>query len=320
MTQRSKIIAYLSACAVVVCALLLLGVTSGHFESMTERDVNLRAAPLYRLYLMPVEENGNWYEREFLLTNIDMSPTHEEAADVPEGETETNDDNSPDTAQDPAQSQEENQTAETVEEGDESGGDEENQTPDEETTGDEENQSPDEETTGDEENQSPDEEMNGEQNGEDPAEEDNEENPITDAPAQEDATPQSGNQSEGVPFLTQQELEAAQQRRIARLPEMSARVTLLASIGVGDINNISVTLRTDDREYAGKAHEIAPGSELYRRFGPGWQLFFLDEEEQELTWAFTAGQAKEYRFTVSVRSDHQILHPTLFQLNAVTLY
>lgn len=294
MTQRSKIIAYLSACAVVVCALLLLGVTSGHFESMTERDVNLRAAPLYRLYLMPVEENGNWYEREFLLTNIDMSPTHEEAADVPEGETETNDDNSPDTAQDPAQSQEENQTAETVEEGDESGGDEENQSPDEETT--------------------------GEQNGEDPAEEDNEENPITDAPAQEDATPQSGNQSEGVPVLTQHELEAAQQRRIARLPEMSARVTLLASIGVGDIDNITVTLRTDDREYTGVAHEIAPGSELYRRFGPGWQLFFLDEEGQELTWTFTAGQAKEYRFTVSVRSDHQILHPSLFQLNAVTLY
>lgn len=294
MTQRSKIIAYLSACAVVVCALLLLGVTSGHFESMTERDVNLRAAPLYRLYLMPVEENGNWYEREFLLTNIDMSPTHEEAADVPEGEAETNDDNSPNTAQDPAQSQEENQTAETVEEGDESGGDEENQSPDEET--------------------------NGEQNGEDPAEEDNEENPVTDAPAQEDATPQSGNQSEGVPFLTQQELEAAQQRRIARLPEMSARVTLLASIGVGDIGNISVTLRTDDREYTGVAHKIAPGSELYRRFGPGWQLFFLDKEGQELTWTFTAGQAKEYRFTVSVRSDHQILHPSLFQLNAVTLY
>ena len=294
MTQRSKIIAYLSACAVVVCALLLLGVTSGHFESMTERDVNLRAAPLYRLYLMPVEENGNWYEREFLLTNIDMSPTHEETADVPKGETETSDDNSPNTAQDPAQSQEENQTAETVEEGDESGGDEENQSPDEET--------------------------NGEQNGEDPAEEDNEENPVTDAPAQEDATPQSGNQSEGVPFLTQQELEAAQQRRIARLPEMSARVTLLASIGVGDIDNISVTLRTDDREYTGVAHEIVPGSELYRRFGPGWQLFFLDEEGQELTWTFTAGQAKEYRFTVSVCSDHQILHPSLFQLNAVTLY
>ena len=294
MTQKSKIIAYLSACAVVVCALLLLGVTSGHFESVTERDVNLRAAPLYRLYLMPVEENGNWYEREFLLTNIDMSPTHEEAADVPEGETETNDDNSPDTAQDPAQSQEENQTAETVEEGDESGGDEENQSPDEETT--------------------------GEQNSEDHAEKDNEENPITDAPAQEDATPQSGNQSEGVPFLTQQELEAAQQRRIARLPEMNARVTLLASIGVGDIDSISVTLRTDDRKYTSVAHEIVPGSELYRRFGPGWQLFFLDEEEQELTWAFTAGQAKEYRFTVSVRSDHQILHPTLFQLNAVTLY
>ena len=101
---------------------------------------------------------------------------------------------------------------------------------------------------------------------------------------------------------------------------MSARVTLLASIGVGDIDNISVTLRTDDREYTGVAHKIAPGSELYRRFGPGWQLFFLDEERQELTWTFTAGQAKEYRFTVSVRSDHQILHPSLFQLNAVTLY
>ena len=301
MSHKTGKSAYLTACAVIVCAVLLIGAASGHFESKTERNVSLMADPLYRLYLVPAEDSGNWYAREFILSNVDLSPAQEpaEVAQTPPTQSEEDDpqpgEQSPE-AEPPQEEPAENGENDPTENEEEGGG-----TPadpgQEETPG----ETPQE---GGEEDSEPEE---------DPQEPSQEETPQED-PAQQE-TPQSGYAS----TPSQEDSEAEEQRRIARLPEMNARVTLLASIGIGDVEQLTVTIRSGDREYSGVPENITEGTELYRLFGPGWQFTFYDSQHQELTWAFAKGQAAEHHFTVSVRSAQPISYASMLQLIATTV-
>lgn len=292
MSRKTRTSAYITVSAVLVSVVLLIGMASGHFESKTERNVSLLADPLYRLYLAPAEDSGNWYEREFILSNVDLSPA-QEPEETPPAQVEEDD------PQAGEQSSEEEPQEEPAENGENDPGEneEEGGAPADPGEGDPSDETPQEEGDPD----TPPESEEGEE------------------PSQNENPQQETPQSEPVSTPSQADAEADRQRRIALLPEMNARVTLLCSLGIGDAEQLSVTIRSGDREYTGVPEKIAEGTELYRLFGPGWQFTFFDPQDRELTWAFAKGQVAEHHFTVSVRAAQPIPYDSMLQLIATTV-
>lgn len=100
-------------------------------------------------------------------------------------------------------------------------------------------------------------------------------------------------------------------------PAMTAKVAVLATVGLENPDKLKVTLKKDGQSYAGIAEQVCEGTELYRTFGPGWKYSFYNAQGEEIPFLFPENNQKEIEFEICVQGLQNVNFDSLLRVRAV---
>ncbi len=100
-------------------------------------------------------------------------------------------------------------------------------------------------------------------------------------------------------------------------PAMTAKVAVLATVGLENSDKLKITLKKDGQSYTGVAEQVREGTELYRTFGPGWRYSFYNAQGEEVPFLFPENNQKEIEFEICVQGSQKVNFDSLLRVQAV---
>ncbi len=96
--------------------------------------------------------------------------------------------------------------------------------------------------------------------------------------------------------------------------DQTAAISLFATAGLKDVENIVITLTDGAMTYKASCYEVVEGMPLYSQYGPGWMYRFYDEDGGEVSWHLSGLNHVSRKMSISVEGTTQF--PTALRIFA----
>lgn len=96
--------------------------------------------------------------------------------------------------------------------------------------------------------------------------------------------------------------------------DQDVTLNCFATIGLGDPDNVTLTLEHGENRYEGTASKAEPGSAVYEKNGAGYVYSFLDETGKPVSFTLHGGEVSFLEFTLRLSGEAE--EDTLISVSA----